>query len=90
MCPAGTKLTACESRLRGRRFVIAHDLWATGNSVGASLHFAAGHLGLADKGRAFLDDEAGRFQIALQGAARLQFTTLSDGDVAVNLAEDGD
>jgi hypothetical protein len=52
-----------------------------------SLDAAAGDFRLTDEGRAFLDDEAGGLQVALQRAARLQLAALADGDVALHFAE---
>ena len=48
--------------------------------------FDGSYFGLADEGRAFLDDEACRFQVTLEHRAGFQFATLFDGDVSVDLA----
>src|SRR5205809_4894639 len=66
--------TGAECRLgRRRRLVIPHDF----RSRRTLTHGCAGHLGFADKGSAFLNNETCRFQVALERATRLQFATLA-------------
>ena len=49
---------------------------------------AAGDFRLSNKGGPFLDHETRRLEIALQGAARLQFTPFAHRDVALHFAVD--
>ena len=69
--------------LHSARFPVAR-----GGSGGLA-RAAAGHLGFADESGALFDDEARRLQIALKRATRFQFAALAHGDVALDLAVNG-
>ena len=76
---------------RRRRLFVPDDLRSRRRgSSGLAGANATGDLGLADEGGAFFDDEARRFQIALERATRFQFATLAHGDVALDLAVNRD
>src|SRR3979411_2156228 len=51
---------------------------------------ATGYFRLPDEGRPFLNNEARRFQITLQSAARLQLTAFTHRDVSLNFSVNRD
>src|SRR5262249_26792537 len=73
-----------ESRLDG--FVVTNNFWTAGRRFHAH---SGGNLRLTDKRRALFDDQARRFQIALERAFRFQFATFAHRDVALNFSEHG-
>src|SRR5450432_1380700 len=87
----GCLSAGAESRLRWRRrrLFIPHD-FRSRRGGGTLARSAACHLGLADKSGALFDHEPRRFQVALKRATRFQLATLAHGDVALDLAVDGD